>query len=616
MPDPAPTPLPENTANDRREGFLLLLRNARGALHLLVEADPRLAASLILLAIGEGLLPVGIAWVGKELIDAVVATATGTAPSATTALLWVGLECLLVITRSALGQLNQMAEVQLRSALSLRVNTAILEKAINVAYHNFEDQDFHDRLSQARREASSRPLDVVRQLLSFLRNGLSLSGFVTVLFGLNPWIVLILLGSSLPPFLAEARFGRRAFLLNRSRMFERRRAQYLESLLSRMENAKEVKLFSLSDLLLGKYRETFERFHAEDSALERRRGRASIFLGLVASLAVYACYAWVVYRAALGILSIGSLTLYLAALRQGQRAFQDSMLSIAKLYEHNLFMTNLFEFLRTEEDEKHEPIPDDVAAVTGQGGSTIEFRDVSFRYPGIGRDSLRAINLSVASGETLALVGPNGAGKTTLVKLLAGLYPPSEGAILLDGKDIAALEPARIRAQVGVIFQDFVRFHFTVAENIGVGWLPEMDDHDRIAEAANAAGIGDTISALPEGYDQILGRWFGGEELSVGQWQRLALARAFMRPSPVLILDEPTAALDADAEAEIFDRFRELTQGRTTLLITHRFSSVRMADRIAVIDEGHLTELGTHEELLERNGTYARMFRLQASGYT
>lgn len=598
----------------RKERSAELLRNARGALDLLFQADRRLAISLLALAVAEGILPVVIAWVGKELIDAVVAALASPQPEALPALLWVGLEGLLVVVRSSTTQMNQMAEVQLRSALALRVNTAILEKTIHVGFHQFENEIFHDRLSQARREASSRPLDVIRQVLRFLRNGLSLGGYLGLLFGLSPWAVLALLGSAVPPFLSEARFGREAFRLNRERMFEKRRAQYVEALLSRTESAKEVKLFSLSGLLLDRYRRSFEKFHSEDAALERRRGLAAIALGILASLAVYACYAWVVWWTVLGILSVGAMTLYLAAFRQGQRSFQDALLAIAKLYENNLFMTNLFEFLDTPEDEEHEPIPDDYTKASA-GGVSLEFREVSFRYPGAASASLDTISLRIEPGETLALVGPNGAGKTTLVKLLAGLYPPSEGTILIDGTDIARLRPADLRARVGVIFQDFVRFHFSAADNIGLGWLPERANRTEIERAAAAGGIADAISALPDGYDQVLGRWFGGEELSVGQWQRLALARAFMRPSPILILDEPTASLDAEAEAEIFDRFRELTAQRTTLLITHRFSSVRMADRIAVIEQGRLTELGTHGELIERDGTYARMFGLQAAGY-
>ena len=319
--------------------------------------------------------------------------------------------------------------------------------------------------------------------------------------------------------------------------------------------------------------------------------------------------------AARGIVSVGSLTLYLTAFRQGQKSFQDGLLSLARLYENNLFMTNLFEYLDTPEDEPHEEIPELEDATSGSAGIAVEFDQVSFRYPGISRDSIQNLNLKIQPGETIALVGPNGAGKTTFVKLLAGLYQPDEGKIRVGGAPIDQLGPAGLRARMGIIFQDFVRFHFSAADNIGVGWLPSMHDSDAVRRAANDGGIARTLEALPDGYAQILGRWFGGEELSTGQWQRLALARAFMRPAPLLILDEPTAALDAEAEAEIFSRFQTLTEHRTTILITHRFANVRFADRIAVLEQGALTELGTHQELLAREGTYARMFRLQASGY-
>lgn len=603
-----------------------VLRNARKAFGLLVEADRRLAVGIVLLTFGAALLPVSIAWVGKRLIDDVVAAGQGVAGAGTSALWWVALECVLVVGRSSVAQVTQLAQVQLRLALGLKVNTLILEKAVNVSYRHFEDADFNDKLSQARREASSRPLDVVRQLLLLVRNSITLAGYATILAGFSGWAVVVLLGSALPPFLAEARFGRRAFLLNRSRMFDNRRAHYIEVLLSREETAKEVKLFSLSGLLLRRYRAFFEKFHQEDKALARRRANWAIFLGVVSILTLYACYAWVVSQAVAGVLTVGAMTLYLVAFREGQTSFQDGLLAVAKLYEDNLFMTNLFEYLAVPEDEPHEPLPGELTE-PGEEESVasdepigrpprIELRDVTFRYPGGSKDSLQNVTLTIDPGESIAVVGPNGAGKTTLVKLLTGLYHPTSGRILFDGEDIATLSMAELRAKVGVIFQDFVRFHFTVAENIGVGWIPAMGDREEIERAAAAGGIDEVIEKLPEGYAQGLGRWFGGEELSVGQWQRLALARAFMRRSPILVLDEPTASLDAEAEEEIFSRFRSLAAERTAILITHRFSTVRMADRIVVFEGGHLTENGSHAELLERDGRYAKMFRLQAAGYT
>jgi ATP-binding cassette subfamily B protein len=581
--------------------------------------------------------------VGKRIIDAVIAAASEPSPATQLAALeWVGVELALMVVRAGVVQANALAQTLLRSQLGLVVNARILEKAVNVSYRHFEDPHFNNQLAQARREASSRPLDVVRQVLVLGRSLIVLAGYAALLAGFSWIAVAALLVTAVPPFLAEARFGREAFVLSRSRTFKNRQAHYLEMLLSQEASAKEVKLFSLSGLLLGRYRDIYDRFHVEDASLARRRARAALGLGLLGTVALYACYAWVVVRTIAGALTVGGMTMSVIAFREGQAALQTALLSVARLYEDNLFMTNLFEYLSVPEDEPHEPIPagagaravdpgaPGAAATNGNGAEPspdgaaladwgppprIELRDVSFRYPDAARESLSHVSLVIEPGETLALVGRNGAGKTTLVKLLTGLYRPTGGVILMDGVDIGTLGTAELRSRVGVIFQDFVRFHFSVADNIGVGWLPEMGNQSEIVRAAAAAGVDGVIEALPGGYQQGLGRWFGGEELSVGQWQRLALSRAFMRRSSVLVLDEPTAALDAEAESEIFGRFRTLAEGRTVVLITHRFSTARGADRIAVFEQGALVELGTHAELLASAGRYARMFRLQAAGF-
>jgi len=636
---------PQPRSYERLRELGRVLGNARRAFGLLAETNARLASSLAALAIVDGVLPVAIAWVGKRIIDAVILAASE--PSGATqlaALEWVGVELVLMVARAGVVQANALCQTLLRSQLGLVVNGRILEKAVNVSYRHFEDPHFNNQLAQARREASSRPLDVVRQVLVLARSLIVLAGYAALLAGFSWIAVLALLVTAVPPFLAEARFGREAFVLSRSRTFQNRQAHYLEMLLSQEASAKEVKLFSLGALLLGRYREIYDRFHHEDAALARRRATAALALGMLGTLTLYACYAWVVVRTIAGALSVGGMTMSVIAFREGQAALQTALLSVARLYEDNLFMTNLFEYLAVPEDEPHQPIPagagarvGDVAgaarASNGNGARPdeapaaddalpacgppprIELRDVSFRYPGAQRDSLSHVSLEIEPGETLSLVGRNGAGKTTLVKLLTGLYRPTGGVILMDGVDIASLGTAELRSRVGVIFQDFVRFHFTVADNIGVGWLPEMGNQSEIVRAATAAGVDGVIASLPAGYEQSLGRWFGGEELSVGQWQRLALSRAFMRRSSVLVLDEPTAALDAEAEAEIFGRFRALAEGRTVILITHRFSTARGADRIAVFEAGALVELGTHAELLSTDGRYARMFRLQAAGF-
>jgi ABC-type multidrug transport system fused ATPase/permease subunit len=375
-----------------------------------------------------------------------------------------------------------------------------------------------------------------------------------------------------------------------------------------------VKLFSLGRFLLGRHRALIERFYREDRAFAIRRGVAVSLLGLLSAGVVYGIYAFIVTETVVGAITLGSMTLYLTVFRQGQTAFQESMSAIARAYEDNLYMNNLFTYLAIEDDDVAERGPDDVQETLGPA-PRIRFEHVSFRYPGSDRPCLDDVSFEVAPGETIALVGPNGAGKTTLVKLLVGLYDADGGHILLDDTDVASMDKGELRARVGVIFQDFVHYHFTAADNVGIGWLPAREDREAVERAARDAGAEAIADALPDGWDTMLGRWFGGEQLSIGQWQRMALARAFMRRSRVLVLDEPTAAIDAEGEHEIFQRFEELDRGATALLITHRFSTVRMADRIVVLDAGRVVEEGTHQELIARDGLYARMFTLQARGY-
>ena len=595
----------------RWSDFARIPSNARQAFGFLRSADPRLAVALVALALLEAVLPVAMAWVGKRIIDTVVAGRETGLPTGH-ALAWVGVEGALMLLRTAASQANSLAQTLLAGALSVEVNGRILEKAINVSYRHFEDPAFNDRLAQARREASTRPLDVVRQALVLGRNILTLLGFGAVLGAFSPLAALALLASSVPSFLAEAKYGSMSFVAKRRRTLAMRSAGYFESLLSSEPTVKEMKLFSLSRWALDRYLEFYRSFRDEDADLARRRTRDGFALGALSLVVLYGCYAWVVRRSVLGDFTVGTMTFYLVAFREGQAAFQAGLVAIAKLYEDNLFMSNLTEYLAVPEDEPHEPIPSEPLP---DRPPRVELDRVSFRYPGASRDTLVDVTLVIEPGETLALVGPNGAGKTTLVKLLCGLYRPTAGTIRIDGRDVGTMSPAELRARVGVIFQDFVRFHLTLAENIGVGWLPDRDDRVAIERAGDAGGLGDVVAGLTGGYDERLGRWFGGTDLSVGQWQRLALARAFMRRSRLLVLDEPTSALDAEHEAETFARFRDLASDRTALLITHRFSTVRLADRIAVFEDGRLTELGTHAELLASGRRYARMFRLQAAGY-
>ncbi|MEO7093954.1 MAG: ABC transporter ATP-binding protein, partial [Polyangiales bacterium] len=558
---------------------------------------------------------VGIAWVGKRLIDAVVAAAQGAPPRAyTVPLTWAAIELGLVAGRALVAQASGYTQLVLRSKLGLHINLIILEKAAAVSYGKFEDPEFMNRLTQARREASARPLDLVQQSLALVRHGITLAGFAALLVALGYWAVAVLVVTAIPPFLAEARHGQALYLLQRARTQKNRKLFYLESVLTTEQTVKEVKLFSLGRWLIALYRDVQIGFHGEETALARRRGIESFLLGLFAMVALYVTYGFIVMQTVAGVLTIGGMTLYIGVFRQGQQTMQSALSAIARAYEDNLFMTNLFEYLGVPEDEPEpEAFPEGSTAL--DKAPRVEFDHVGFRYPDADRDALSDVTMVIEPGETIALVGRNGAGTTTLIKLLVGLYRPTSGRILIDGADVAEMSAAELRGKIGVIFQDFARFQFSAGDNVGVGWLPALGDTPAIEKAIDAAGAEEVIQRLPQGLETPLGRAFGGDDLSVGQWQRIALARAFMRKSRLLILDEPTAAMDAEAEHEIFQRFRDLKANRTALLITHRFSTARMADRIVVFEGGRVVELGTHATLMANNERYAKMFRLQAEGY-
>jgi ATP-binding cassette subfamily B protein len=578
----------------------------------LVWATSRpLTFALAGLTLVAGLLPGGIAWTGKQLIDAVVAGAAGTAPSSL-ALRWLGLELALVVGMAAAQRGLSVAQSLLRAQLGHRVNVMILEKAQALELAHFEDSEFYDKLTRARREASSRPLSLVTRSFGLIQNAISLTTYGALLLAFSPWAVGLLALAAVPAFLAETKFAGEAFRLFRWRSPETRRQMYLETVLAREDFAKEVKLFGLGEELVARYRAIFESLYGEDRDLTLRRGAWGFLLGLLSTGALYGAYAWVTVSAVASRITLGDMTMYLLVFRQGQAAFSASLQSIGGMYEDNLYLSNLYEFLEQ-----------DVAVQSGEATAGpdptdgIRFDAVSFTYPGASTPALDDVSFHVRPGTRLALVGHNGSGKTTLIKLLTRLYEPTGGRILLDGRPLPEWDPETLRARVGVIFQDFVRYQFTVGENVGVGDVARITDRPPIERAAERGMAAPFIDQLPAGYDTQLGRWFkDGRELSIGQWQKVALSRAMMRESSdILVLDEPTAAMDAEAEAEIFQRLADLTGDQMAILISHRFSTVRMADRIAVLDRGRLVEEGSHEELMTLDGRYAHLFTLQAKGY-
>ncbi len=583
-----------------------VLRNAWRALALVAEADRGLLVQLLAGQLGDAVLTVGVAAVGPRIIDAIVGR------DARVAIAWVAVELALVLLRTAVTQWNVFTGVALRSRLGLHVNLLILHKAASVSYPHFEDPAFLNQLAQARREATARPVDLVNQLLTVLRSSVTLVGYGALLWSLGPWALAVLAFTGVPPFVSETRHGRELFALQRARTQRNRQAFYLENTLTTDASVKEVKLLGLTQWLIDRYRAVHEGFHHEEVALHGRRARWSVALSLLSTAAFYLAYVAIVRRALGGAITLGAMTLYLAVFRQGQTAMQGGLSALAKVFEDNLFMANLFDFLGLEDDEPDAPPPDSDA---GARPPEVRFEHVSFRYPGAAHDALTDVSLTLVPGETVALVGRNGAGKTTLVKLLTGLHRPTSGRILLDGVDLASMPAHAYRARLAVVLQDFARFQFSVADNVGIGWLPSREDRPSIDRSLRDAGADALVAKLPQGAETALGRVFGGDDLSVGQWQRIALARAFMRRSGLLVLDEPTAALDAEAEHEVFERLRALKASRTAVLITHRFSTVRMADRVLVVEGGRITEAGTHAELLALGGTYASLFNLQAEGY-
>ncbi|UOQ97134.1 ABC transporter ATP-binding protein/permease [Hymenobacter sp. 5317J-9] len=608
---------PEKPAVSVRER-VSALRHLPAFLKLIWATSPALASANLGLRLLRAFLPLATLYVGRLIIDDVVALTKLPAPARqlTPVLTLVGLEFGLVLLADALGRGVALLDSLLGDLFANQSSIRLMEHAARLDLDQFEDSTFYDKLERARRQTLSRTV-LMSQVLSQGQDFITLVLLAGGLVAFQPWLLGLLLLAVVPAFLGESHFNERSYSLSHSWTPERRELDYLRQTGASDETAKEVKIFGLSDFLIGRFRTLSDDFYRQNKSLVLRRAGWGTLFAAIGAAGYYGAYVYIIARTAAGSISLGQLT-FLAGSFARLRALLEGILSrFSSVADGALYLQDFFDFfalrprivMQPRQTERPIPFPRPIE----QG---FEFENVGFQYKNGTKWAIRNLSFTLKAGEKLALVGENGAGKTTLVKLLARLYDPTEGRILLDGHDLREYDPAELRQEIGVIFQDFVRFQLPAGQNLAVGRIEERHNQPRIETAAHQSLADAVIAKLPGGYDQMIGRRFnGGVDLSGGEWQKIALGRAYMRDAQLLILDEPTAALDARAEYEVFQRFKELTQGKTAVLISHRFSTVRMADRILVIENGQFVEIGSHEELLARGGRYAELFQLQAAGY-
>ena len=593
------------------------LRHLPAFLKLIWQTSPALTLGNIGLRLLRAALPLALLYVGRLILDDVVALTK--LPPASRALSpvfgLVALEFGLVLLTDALGRAVALLDSLLGDLFANASSVRLMRHAAELDLDQFEDSTFYDKLERARRQTLSRSV-LMSQVLAQGQDAVTLVLLAGGLVAFQPWLLGLLLLAVVPAFLGESHFNERSYSLSHSWTPERRELDYLRQTGASDETAKEVKIFGLSDFLINRFSTLSDQFYGQNKALALRRAGWGTVFAAIGAAGYYGAYLYIIRQAVGGTISIGQLT-FLAGSFARLRALLEGILSrFSQVADGALYLQDFFDFfqitpriVRPTVGQAVRPFPQPIR----QG---FTFENVGFKYKNAEKWALRHLSFELQAGEKLALVGENGAGKTTLVKLLARLYDPSEGRILLDGHDLREYDPAELRQEIGVIFQDFVRFQLPAGQNLAVGRIEERQNQPRIEQAAHQSLADSVIAKLPLGYDQMIGRRFnGGVDLSGGEWQKIALGRAYMREAQLLILDEPTAALDARAEYEVFERFKELTQGKTAVLISHRFSTVRMADRILVIEHGRVQEIGSHEDLLARGGRYAELFQLQAAGY-
>lgn len=577
----------------------------------------------VMLRLIRAVLPVATLYVGKLIIDEVMArTSLGVAPVglgvwlrsvASERLLWLlAAELALAVSSDLLGRLVSLFDALLSEQFSNSTSIRLMTHAATLDLAAFEDSEQQDKLERARRQASGR-MTLMNQLFGQAQDMITIATFGIGMIAFAPWLILLLFVALIPAFLGEAYFNERSYTLAYARSADRRELDYLRQTGASGETAKEVKIFGLNAFLIERYRKLASDFYFANRSLAIRRAGWGGALTALGTVGYYVAYALIVFRTLSGQFSIGDLTFLAGSFRRLRTLLEGLLIGFTQTASQALYLDDLFSFFDVQPEIQSPPDPRPFPAALQQG---IVFDQVGFQYPGADRWAVRNLSFTLRAGEVLALVGENGAGKTTIVKLLARLYDPDEGRILIDGHDMREYDLDQLRANIGVIFQDFVRYNMTAGDNIAVGRIEARTDQARIAAAADRSLASEVIAKLPSRYDQPIGKRFRkGVDLSGGEWQKVAIARAYMRDAQLLILDEPTAALDARAEYEVFERFKELSDGKTGVLISHRFSSVRMADRILVLEDGRVEASGTHAALLAERGRYAELFELQAAGY-
>ncbi len=595
---------------------LAALRHVPPLVRLVFQTHRGYTTAILVLRAIRSLVPVAVLWVGKLIIDGVIAGVAavhaGRSPDWPHLAVLVGLELGIAVVGEGLARLSSLLESLLGDLFANRLSVRLMQHAATLDLAQFEDAEIYDHLERARRQTVGR-IGLLTLILGTAQDIITLISLASVLLVQLPWLLLLLTVAVLPAFLGEAHFASLGYSLLFRWTPERRLLDYLRYMGASNESAKEVKLFGLSNLLVGRYADLSDKFYQENKRLAVKRNVVSTLLVTLGTLGYYGAYAVIIYRTVMGVFTIGTLTFLAGSFRQSRSLIQSVLLALSSIYEQSLYLSDLFTFFDVQPRVVSKP---GAQAVPRPMQTGFRFENVGFRYPGSQRWAVRQLTFSFEPHERIALVGENGAGKTTLVKLLARLYDPDEGKVLLDGVDLRDYDLDSLRKNIGIIFQDFVRYDFILRENIGVSQVEAMNDEARIREAAKRSLADSVANRVPQGFDQMLGKRFdNGVELSGGEWQKVALARAYMRDAQVLVLDEPTAALDARAEYEVFSRFAELTKGRMAVLISHRFSTVRMADRILVLKGGELVDDGTHEALVARGGLYAELFSLQAAGY-